>query len=65
MRYSAMKASFNHYAGEDCTMTVWSFADHGGGHGSNPPVQLAWLRERTGGAVLTWAPYRAWTADLR
>ncbi|MFH8841783.1 acetylxylan esterase [Streptomyces sp. NPDC017868] len=39
-------AAFNHYAGEDRTMTVWPFADHGGGCGANPPVQLAWLRER-------------------
>jgi cephalosporin-C deacetylase len=39
-------AAFNHYAGEDRTMTVWPFADHGGGCGFNPPVQLAWLRER-------------------
>ncbi len=43
---STVYAAFNHYAGEDRTMTVWPFGDHGGGHGSNPPVQLAWLRER-------------------
>lgn len=36
-------AAFNHYAGEDRTMTVWPFGDHGGGNGANPPVQLAWL----------------------
>ncbi|UUU37855.1 acetylxylan esterase [Streptomyces sp. NBC_00162] len=43
---STVYAAFNHYAGEDRTMTVWPFGDHGGGCGSNPPVQLAWLRER-------------------
>ncbi|MFK8907176.1 acetylxylan esterase [Streptomyces sp. YS-3] len=43
---STVYAAFNHYAGQDRTMTVWPFADHGGGYGSNPPVQLAWLRER-------------------
>ncbi|HEY3482079.1 MAG TPA: acetylxylan esterase, partial [Streptomyces sp.] len=43
---STVYAAFNHYGGEDRTMTVWPFADHGGGCGSNPPVQLAWLRER-------------------
>ncbi len=26
-------------------MTVWQFADHGGGYGSNPGVQLEWLRK--------------------
>lgn len=31
-------------------MTVWQFADHGGGYGSNPVTQLAWLRERGLGA---------------
>ncbi|GAA4877255.1 acetylxylan esterase [Kitasatospora terrestris] len=39
-------AAFNRYAGEDRTMTVWPFADHAGGCGSNPPVQLAWLQQR-------------------
>ncbi|MEV0531075.1 acetylxylan esterase [Kitasatospora sp. NPDC050463] len=39
-------AAFNRYAGEDRTMTVWPFADHGGGCGANPPAQLSWLRER-------------------
>ncbi|MET9435848.1 alpha/beta fold hydrolase [Streptomyces sp. NPDC006551] len=43
---STVYAAYNHYAGEDRTMTIWPFADHGGGYGSNPPVQLAWLRER-------------------
>ncbi|WP_406179105.1 acetylxylan esterase [Streptomyces sp. NBC_01006] len=43
---STVYAAFNHYAGEDRTMTVWPFGDHGGGCGSNPPVQLAWLRDR-------------------
>jgi cephalosporin-C deacetylase len=42
---STVYAAFNHYAGEDRRMTVWPFADHGGGYGSNPAVQLAWLRE--------------------
>jgi cephalosporin-C deacetylase len=37
-------AAFNRYAGEDRTMTVWPFADHGEGCGSNPPAQPAWLR---------------------
>ncbi|MGW2817346.1 acetylxylan esterase [Streptomyces sp. NPDC001415] len=40
---STVYAAFNHYAGEDRTMTVWPFADHGGGCGSNPPAQLSWL----------------------
>ncbi|RAS66972.1 cephalosporin-C deacetylase [Lentzea atacamensis] len=43
---STVYAAFNHYAGEDRTMTVWPFADHGGGHGSNSVAQLAWLRDR-------------------
>ncbi|WP_312878515.1 acetylxylan esterase [Lentzea indica] len=43
---STVYAAFNHYAGEDRTMTVWPFADHGGGHGSNSIAQLEWLRER-------------------
>jgi cephalosporin-C deacetylase len=43
---STVYAAFNHYAGTDRTMTVWPFADHGGGYGSNPAVQLAWLHER-------------------
>jgi cephalosporin-C deacetylase len=43
---STVYAAFNHYAGQDRSMTVWPFADHGGGCGSNPPVQLAWLHER-------------------
>ncbi|MFE9462686.1 acetylxylan esterase [Streptomyces virginiae] len=38
---STVYAAFNHYAGEDRSMTVWPFGDHGGGCGSNPPVQLA------------------------
>jgi len=42
---STVYAAFNHYAGEDRHMTVWPFADHGGGYGSNPAVQLAWLHE--------------------
>ncbi|SEM52006.1 acetylxylan esterase [Streptacidiphilus jiangxiensis] len=43
---STVYAAFNHYAGEDRTMTVWPFADHGGGCGSTPPTQLEWLAER-------------------
>ncbi|MFE1377956.1 acetylxylan esterase [Streptomyces sp. NPDC058740] len=43
---STVYAAFNHYRGEDRTMTVWPFGDHGGGLGSNPPVQLSWLHER-------------------
>ncbi|MEU0880910.1 acetylxylan esterase [Lentzea sp. NPDC005914] len=43
---STVYAAFNHYGGEDRTMTVWPFADHGGGHGSNAVTQLEWLRER-------------------
>lgn len=42
---STVYAAFNHYAGKDRTMTVWPFADHGGGYGSNPPAQLTWLRQ--------------------
>ncbi|GAB2961684.1 acetylxylan esterase [Saccharothrix stipae] len=43
---STVYAAFNHYAGDERTMTVWPFADHGGGYGSNTAVQLAWLHER-------------------
>ncbi|MEV6237590.1 acetylxylan esterase [Lentzea sp. NPDC051838] len=43
---STVYAAFNHYAGEDRTMTVWPFGDHGGGHGSNPVAQLEWLCDR-------------------
>ncbi|MCX2951765.1 acetylxylan esterase [Lentzea sp. NEAU-D7] len=43
---STVYAAFNHYSGEDRTMTVWPFADHGGGYGSNPVTQLEWLRDR-------------------
>jgi cephalosporin-C deacetylase len=43
---STVYAAFNHYAGEDRAMTVWPFADHGGGHGSNSVAQLEWLRDR-------------------
>ena len=39
-------AAFHHYAGADRTMTVWSFADHGGGHGRNTAAQLKWLHQR-------------------
>ncbi len=43
---STVYAAFNHYAGADRTITVWPFADHGGGYGANPVVQLEWLNER-------------------
>ncbi len=43
---STVYAAYNNYAGADRTITVWPFADHGGGCGSNPPVQLAWLHDR-------------------
>ncbi|MDT7785358.1 MAG: cephalosporin-C deacetylase [Pseudonocardiales bacterium] len=43
---STVYAAFNHYAAEDRTMSVWPFADHGGGHGSNPVAQLEWLHAR-------------------
>ncbi|WP_434443179.1 acetylxylan esterase [Lentzea sp. E54] len=47
---STVYAAYNRYAGQDKTMTVWQFADHGGGYGSNPVTQLEWLRERGLGA---------------
>jgi cephalosporin-C deacetylase len=47
---STVYAAFNHYAGEDRTMSVWSFADHGGGYSSNSAAQLAWLSEHGLGA---------------
>ncbi|WP_304413662.1 alpha/beta fold hydrolase [Kutzneria sp. 744] len=43
---STVYAAFNNYTGADRTMTVWPFADHGGGYGSNPATQLAWLHDR-------------------
>jgi cephalosporin-C deacetylase len=43
---STVYAAFNHYTGADRTMTVWPFADHGGGFGRNTAVQLKWLRQR-------------------
>ncbi|KAA2252199.1 acetylxylan esterase [Solihabitans fulvus] len=42
---STVYAAFNRYAAVDRAMTVWPFADHGGGHGFNSAAQLAWLRE--------------------
>ncbi|MCX5206298.1 acetylxylan esterase [Streptomyces sp. NBC_00237] len=39
-------AAFQLYAGADRTMTVWPFADHGGGHGRNTAAQLKWLHQR-------------------
>ena len=43
---STVYAAFNHHAGVDRTIAVWPFAGHGGGYGSTPGIQLAWLRER-------------------
>ncbi|MFD3518529.1 acetylxylan esterase [Streptomyces sp. NPDC058657] len=43
---STVYAAFNHYAGDDRTMTVWPFADHGGGFGRNTAAQLKWLHRR-------------------
>jgi cephalosporin-C deacetylase len=43
---STVYAAFNHYAANDRTITVWPFADHGGGYGANAAVHLAWLHER-------------------
>ncbi|MFJ9100241.1 acetylxylan esterase [Streptomyces sp. NPDC102405] len=43
---STVYAAFNRYAGEDRAISVWRFADHGGGYGSSARVQLEWLRER-------------------
>ncbi|MEV6607044.1 alpha/beta fold hydrolase [Kutzneria sp. NPDC051319] len=43
---STVYAAFNNYMGADRTMTVWPFADHGGGYGSNPAAQLAWLHDQ-------------------
>ena len=41
---STVYAAYHRYAGAN-DMTVWQFADHGGGYGSNPGVQLEWLRK--------------------
>ncbi|MFC9243877.1 acetylxylan esterase [Streptomyces sp. NPDC057136] len=43
---STVDAAINHYAGQDRTVTVWPFADHDGGCGSNPPTRLAWPHRR-------------------
>jgi cephalosporin-C deacetylase len=43
---STVYAAYNRYAGDDSTITVWPFADHGGGYGSAPRVQLSWLHDR-------------------
>jgi cephalosporin-C deacetylase len=42
---STVFAAYHRYAGPR-QMTVWQFADHGGGYGSAPSVQLTWLREQ-------------------
>jgi cephalosporin-C deacetylase len=42
---STVYAAYNRYAGEK-DIRVWRFADHGGGYGSTPREQLAWLRDR-------------------
>jgi cephalosporin-C deacetylase len=39
---STVYTAYQHYAGPR-EMTVWEFADHGGGYGSAPAVQLSWL----------------------
>jgi cephalosporin-C deacetylase len=42
---STVYAAYHHYAGPR-EMTVWEFADHGGGYSSAPVVQLSWLYEQ-------------------
>ncbi|MFC5907387.1 acetylxylan esterase [Streptacidiphilus monticola] len=39
---STVYAAYNRYAGP-AEISVWRYADHGGGYGSSAPVQLAWL----------------------
>lgn len=39
---STVYTAYHHYAGPR-EMTVWEFADHGGGYSSAPVVQLSWL----------------------
>jgi cephalosporin-C deacetylase len=41
---STVYAAFHRYAGPR-EMSVWHFADHGGGYGSTPALQLTWLRD--------------------
>jgi len=41
---STVFAAYNRYAGEDRSISVWRYADHGGGYSSAPRVQLEWLR---------------------
>ncbi|GHE13739.1 acetylxylan esterase [Streptomyces alanosinicus] len=38
---STVCAALNHSAGQDRSVTVWSFPDHDSGRGSNPPTRLA------------------------
>ena len=42
---STVFAAYHRYAGEDRDITVWHFADHGGGYGDAVPIQLEWLRK--------------------
>jgi cephalosporin-C deacetylase len=39
---STVYTAYHHYAGPR-EMTVWEYADHGGGYSSAPVVQLSWL----------------------
>lgn len=41
---STVFAAYNRYAAEK-DILIWQFGDHSGGRGSQPPVQLAWLRQ--------------------
>jgi len=43
---STVFAAYHRYAGEDKDITVWRFADHGGGYGDAVRIQLEWLRKR-------------------
>jgi cephalosporin-C deacetylase len=42
---STVYTAYHHYAGPR-EMTVWEFADHGGGYSSAPVVQLSWLHKQ-------------------
>ncbi|MFH9298990.1 acetylxylan esterase [Streptomyces sp. NPDC017520] len=42
---STVFAAYHSYAGAK-DITVWRFADHGGGYGSTPRIHLKWLREQ-------------------
>jgi cephalosporin-C deacetylase len=41
---STVYAAYNRYAGP-AEISVWRYADHGGGYGSAAPLQLAWLAD--------------------